>query len=178
MFNRDLFVKIAKINIILLFSVFLFGCGPKKSDTYVSKGKINLDADKIIAEIQRQIKLPVTSEASPHVEKGAEMMYNAYKISDLSVFSDYCALLPLDASRTEISVFIYDTGAGKKAAEEAVENRIRLLESICEKHDAKRLGLINDRRILRYDNALIFIITENDNNNIEKIVDNLAENVI
>lgn len=163
-----------KITIFLLLCLLLTLTSCQRERTIRFREALNASAAEITNIIQRQIKLPATIELSLFNDKMSAAMNIEYGTSETEWITDYCILVPNDVTGTEIAVFIYDNSRGLSEAKKLVKKRTELIRSVSEKNNKKRLENLDNSIILQFDNAIVFIMTENDNDRIKSIIESFA----
>lgn len=123
-------------------------------------------------KIEKSTVLEATREYTPENPNSADILKNYYALYDLSGIDDFCILMPQAKNISEIAIFIVSNEYGKQNAEKAVRKRKENVISICKAIYPDKLNIAKNAEILTYENAIILIITPNNNETIRNIIDN------
>ncbi len=123
-------------------------------------------------KIEKSTVLEATREYTPENPNSADILKNYYALYDLSGIDDFCILMPQAKNISEIAIFIVSNEYGKQNAEKAVIKRKEKVISICKAIYPDKLNIAKNAEILTYENAIILIITPNNNETIRNIIDN------
>lgn len=174
-------MKEYSVKIFILFSAFILfltsGCSVQKHD-----GKIFATSYEVTTEVSKLVRLPLELEVMPQSPNVDSVLRNYYGVDEPSVFSDFSVIMCGAEDYTEIAVFKFDSSEGRIAAEKAVKTR---KNKMVECYDAEKrflknpekYGYIKESKILRYDNAIVLIVAD-DNNFIENIIDKFSDGMV
>ena len=133
---------------------------------------ISVSSKEIMSKIAKDTVLEATMEYIPENPNSKDILKNYYNIEKTELLDDFCILLPAGKNISEIAIFRFSTDEGRKMVEEAVKTRKNKIVSICSAISPEKAETAKNGEILRYSNAVVMIITPNNNETVKNIIDN------
>lgn len=134
-----------------------------------------------MTEVRKQISFPAMIEINSFSENGRDTLKNYYGIKNTDKIKDFSILLPQEDVYTEVAIFKIDPEKNESydIALKAVEKRFNDLYNSCKVYEPDKLNRLENQTLIRYKNAVIFIVNdENENRTIKETVDRFAESAI
>ena len=153
----------------VIFILTLCGCNETTRSTFIFAS-----SKEIMARITKDTVLEATREYIPENPNSKDILKNYYNIDNSELFDDFCILLPAGKNISEIAIFRFSSKEGRKIAENAVKTRKDKIISICKSISPVKAETAQRGEIIRYSNAVIMIITPNNNETVKNIIDNMT----
>ncbi|MBE6896664.1 MAG: DUF4358 domain-containing protein [Ruminococcaceae bacterium] len=158
-----------QITAVILFVITLAcsGCFENRRSTVLSS-----PSKEIMAEIAKNTVLEATKEYIPENPNSKDILKNYYNIERTELLDDFCILLPAGKNISEIAIFRFSSEEGRKMVEQAVKKRKEKIISICNAKAPAKAETAQQGEIIMYSNAVVMIITPNNNETVKNIIDN------
>ncbi|MDF2686924.1 MAG: hypothetical protein K0S55_2107 [Clostridia bacterium] len=138
---------------------------------------LNGSAADIMKEVRKQVSFPAMIELSSYAPNGPDILKSYYGIVNPEKLKDYSIMIPQEDNYTEVAIFKLDKNKEENydIVLDAIQKRYTDLYNTCKAYNPKKLNNLKNKILVRYKNAVVFIINdENEKEAILKTVDNFS----
>lgn len=138
-------------------------------------------AAAIMSEVRKQVSFPAMMQIDSFATNGEDTLKNYYGIQNGDDIGDFCILIPQEDNYTEVAIFKIDETSNNSydIVLKATQKRYNDLYSACKAYNPEKIAGLKNRILMRYKNAVVFIVYDKkENETIVKTIDNFSKVIL